>query len=214
MTDSTLPPSEEFAHALASRAGRYGVRLDDEKAALLCVYFEQVWAWNARLHLVAPCAPVEFAARHVLESLAALRFLAEGARVVDVGSGAGLPLVPCLVARPDLDGVLVESSPKKTVFLREALRHVGRKAEVVAERFERLPPPAADALTCRALDRFKELFPALLGWSARVETLLLFGGDGLRGHMEDAALAFDAIHLPDSEKRFLFVVRRAAGVSA
>ncbi|PYS78245.1 MAG: hypothetical protein DMF66_07095, partial [Acidobacteria bacterium] len=152
--------------------------------------------------------PAEFAVRHVLESLLALPFIGEGATVVDVGSGAGLPVIPCLVVRPDVKAVLVESSQKKAVFLREALSRLGRReaARVVAERFEKLEPTRADVLTCRALERFKEVLPQMLAWASRVPTLLLFGGEALRKSLELTGLMFEAVHVPESERRFLFVV--------
>jgi 16S rRNA (guanine527-N7)-methyltransferase len=207
-----LTPRDEFDKALAGRAAAFGVALDDAGRARLGEYFELVSAWNARLHLVAPCAPEEFAARHVLESLLAPRFMGEGARVVDVGSGAGLPLVPCLVARSDLQGVLVESSRKKSVFLGEALSRLGlrERARVMAERFERLEPPEADCLTCRAVERFTEILPALAEWASNVPTLLLFGGERLGAALELERLASEPVRVPESERRFLFVVRRAA----
>ncbi|HZB43991.1 MAG TPA: RsmG family class I SAM-dependent methyltransferase [Pyrinomonadaceae bacterium] len=208
MPERKRTQAEEFTDALAANAVRYGLRLRDEELARLGDYYDTVAAWNARLHLVAPCAPAEFATRHVLESLTALPLLDEGARVVDVGSGAGLPVVPCLIVRPDLSATLVEASPKKAVFLREALRRVERhtRARVLAERFERLPPPAADALTCRALERFDESLPALARWAAGVRTLLLFGGPALGQRIESRALAHEAVLMPDSEQRFLYVI--------
>jgi 16S rRNA (guanine527-N7)-methyltransferase len=129
---------------------------------------------------------------------------------VDVGSGAGLPAVPCLVVRTDLKAVLFEASQKKSVFLREAASRLGLlgRARVVAERFEGTEPPDADALTCRAIERFTEILPALVSWAARVPTLLLFGGEGLRESLELEGVAFETVHLPESERRSLFVVRR------
>lgn len=208
--DGHLLPADEFAAAIEEHAPLYGARLDAPSISRLREYYEQVTAWNARLHLVAPCPPAQFATRHVLESLLALAHLPEGARVLDVGSGAGLPVIPCLIVRADLSATLVESSPKKAVFLREALRRAGAhaRAEVVAERFEKLPAPEADCLTCRALDRFTEMFPALVEWSEPVGKLLLFGGDALREQIEKSAFAYEAVRAPSSERRFLFVVER------
>jgi len=210
MTDQKLSPADEFDKALAARAPAYGVTLGGAERAALRAYFEVVAAWNARLHLVAPCAPQEFAARHVLESLLALPFLDAGASVVDVGSGAGLPIIPCLILRPDLRATLVESSQKKSVFLREALREVGRHdaAAVVARRFEDVEPPAADFLTCRAIERFTEILPRLAAWASGVRALLLFGGEGLREQIESASLTFQTVRVPETERSFLFVVRR------
>lgn len=210
MAERKLSPREEFDKALAAHAGEFGVRLDGETRARLGEYFGLVSAWNPRLHLVAPCAPSEFATRHVLESLLALPFIEEGATIIDVGSGAGLPIIPLLIARADLKAVLVEASQKKSVFLREALSRLGRSeaSSVVAERFEKIEPPAADFLTCRALERFTDILPALLSWSSRVPTLLLFGGEGLREKLELDRLSFEAFRVPESERRFLFVVKQ------
>src|SRR5215212_11230859 len=118
MAERKLTPRDEFDKALAEHSAAFDVRLDDGVRARLCDYFEAVTRWNARLHLVAPCAPAEFATRHVLESLLALPHISKGASFVDVGSGAGLPAIPCLVVREDLSATLVESSEKKAVYLR------------------------------------------------------------------------------------------------
>jgi 16S rRNA (guanine527-N7)-methyltransferase len=211
MAERKLTPRGEFDKALAERAGRFGVEPGADVRARLGDYFELVSAWNPRLHLVAPCAPTEFAARHVLESLTALPFIPLGATLLDVGSGAGLPAVPCLVARPDLKSVLVEASQKKSVFLREALSKLkmSARARVVAERFEKVEPPAADCLTCRAIERYTEILPALVNWSTNVPTLLLFGGESLREALEVMGLAFETVRVPESERRFLLVVRRS-----
>lgn len=210
MADRNLPPAEEFVNALESSAHEFGVKLSDASATLLLDYFRIVADWNARLHLVAPCPPAEFATRHVLESLLALPHIPEGSRLVDVGSGAGLPAVPCLIARPDLSAILVESSAKKGVFLREALRKVERhdRARVVVERFEKAARPEAEVLTCRALERFTELLPRLVEWSSKVKTLLLFGGPTLRAEIERAGLEFAAERAPRSEQRYLFIIDR------
>ena len=214
MDERKLSSRGEFDKALAEHADAFGVSLDEGARASLGDYFELVAAWTARLHLVAPCAPSEFATRHVLESLAALRFLPEGAAFLDVGSGGGLPALPCLVARPDLKAVLFEASQKKSVFLREAVSRLGlaARARVAAERFENSEPPAeADALTCRAIERFTEILPALVKWASRVPVLLLFGGESLREALEVEGLPFETVRLPESERRYLFVVRRETG---
>lgn len=203
---------QEFSSTLETHGAPYGVELGARERARLGAYYEHLSKWNARLHLVAPCAPAEFATRHVLESLTALRYLREGARVCDVGSGGGLPIIPCLVVRPDLRATLVEASTKKAVFLREALSvlELQDRARVVAERFERTPAPEADALTCRALERFTEMYPRLVEWSPPASRLLFFGGSALGELIEqdEKIRAFTAIKMPDSEQRFLFVCER------
>ncbi|HEV2913302.1 MAG TPA: 16S rRNA (guanine(527)-N(7))-methyltransferase RsmG [Pyrinomonadaceae bacterium] len=208
-----LSQADEFRKALEESAPRYGVELGARALTQLRLYYEQVMAWNGRLHLVAPCSPREFATRHVLESLVALPHLARDARVADIGSGAGLPIIPCLIARPRIRATLIESSAKKSVFLREALRLLDEPraaaATVIVGRFETMPTPEVDFITCRALDRFTQMLPALLSWSPPACTLLLFGGPAIELELERGALRYRAIPMPDSEQRFLFVTRAA-----
>lgn len=210
---ATLSQTEEFSAALLAHATRYGVELGAQAVAQLRRYYEHLQAWNARLHLVAPCSPEEFATRHVLESLLALPFLAEGARVADVGSGAGLPIIPCLTLRPCLRATLIEASAKKSIFLREALRllNLGDRAVVINRRFETTETMALDAVTCRALDRFTEMLPILLRWSPPESTLLLFGGGALRAELDRCSLNYTTVHMPGSEQRFLFAVKGGTG---
>jgi 16S rRNA G527 N7-methylase RsmG len=112
--------------------------------------------------------------------------------------------------RPDVKAVLVEASQKKAVFLREVLSKLGlsERARVVADRFEKVDPPEANCLTCRAIERFVEILPSLAVWSVDVPTLLLFGGESLREPIENTEMLFDMYRVPESERRFLFVVHR------
>jgi 16S rRNA (guanine527-N7)-methyltransferase len=202
---------DEFEAALEAHAARYGVQLSAPGRRALGDYFELVRAWSPRLHLVAPCSPAEFATRHALESLLLVAHLSFAARVLDVGSGAGLPLIPCLILRPDLRATLIEASAKKAVFLREALRRLERHetARVVAARFETIRAPEAEYVTCRALERFAGMLPRLIAWSPAAATLLLFGGPSLRARLDEAALQPHVIRVPESARRFLFVINRS-----
>ena len=200
---------EEFTETLETRAARYGVELTAAAVARLGDYYEHLLKWNARLHLVAPCAPAEFAARHVLESLTACAHMPEGARACDVGSGGGLPIIPCLITRTDLSAVLIEASMKKAVFLRESLSRLGllERAQVIAQRFEQTGAPECAFVTCRALENFTAMYARLVEWSPPASRLLLFGGRSLEGLIsEDQNLrGYVAVRMPDSEQRFLFV---------
>lgn len=210
---ATLSQAEEFTNVLETHAQRYGVEPGAQAVARLRRYYEHVLAWNARLHLVAPCSPAEFATRHVLESLVALSHLPPKARVADVGSGAGLPVIPCLIVRPDISATLIEASAKKAIFLREALRLLDERAQarVLNQRFETTEVMEVDFITCRALDRFTRMFPRLLAWSPPASTLLLFGGPSLREEIENLSLNYTTVHIPESEQRFLFIVKGTSG---
>ncbi|MDX6529869.1 MAG: rRNA (guanine527-N7)-methyltransferase [Blastocatellia bacterium] len=202
---------ERFSEALRRRASDYRVELGDHEIARLGSYYELLLKWNPRLHLVAPCSPEEFATRHVLESLTLVSHLSPQARVTDIGSGAGLPIIPCLIIRNDLRATLIESSQKKVVFLCEALRSFGAEEPplVISARFENVPAPATDFVTCRALDQFQRLLPDLINWAPRSSTLLLFAGEGLRNQIELLIPSAAAERMPNSARRFLIIARRA-----
>ena len=90
---------EQLSAALRKLAPNFGLQLNEIDLEGFENYYGLVLKWNPRLHLVAPCAAEEFAARHILESLVLLPHLTPGAQVIDVGSGAGLPIIPCLTVR-------------------------------------------------------------------------------------------------------------------
>lgn len=190
-----------FEQSLVSNMGSFNLDLPAETITRLGEYYSLLTRWNDRLHLVAPCSPEEFAVRHVLESLLLLRYLPSNATVADIGSGGGLPIIPCLIARPDLEATLIESSQKKVVFLREALNRLGLRAVVLAQRFEDVSPPPVSFVTCRALDQFMQKLPALINWAPSGSTLMLFGGEALGKQLKN----FEQILIPRSEKRYLFL---------
>jgi 16S rRNA (guanine527-N7)-methyltransferase len=191
---------QRFEEALVANMGAFAVELSPDALAQLGTFYSLLTRWNERLHLVAPCAPEEFATRHVLESLLLLKHLPHGAKIADIGSGGGLPIVPCLIVRDDLEATLIESSVKKTVFLREALVAVGRRATVVARRFEDVEAPEVQFITSRALDRFIPKIPSLMAWAPDGATLLLFGGEELKEKIPNA----QGYLIPQSERRYLF----------
>ena len=201
-------PIERFSRTLRARAIDFAVELGDDDIERLGSYYELLLKWNPRLHLVAPCSPEEFATRHILESLVLLPHLTHGARVTDVGSGGGLPIVPCLIMRHDLCATLIESSQKKVVFLRQACRQMPNLPRLVAMRFEETAAPQADVITCRALDRFQQLLPKLIKWVPLSSTLLLFGGPSLRERVEGLFASVQVELIPGSEQRFLIIARR------
>ncbi|HEV7474525.1 MAG TPA: RsmG family class I SAM-dependent methyltransferase [Pyrinomonadaceae bacterium] len=206
----TANQTERFQDALRREAGAYGVSLSAEALAGLARYYQLLNIWNARVHLVAPCTPQEFATRHVLESLTLLKHLPAEASVAEVGAGAGLPILPCVIVRPDLRAVLIEASKKKAVFLREALTttETSARASVINERFETVVAPQVDFVSCRALDRFDDMLPHLLAWAPAKATLLLFGGMRLGPRVENAGFTVRDELMPHSKNRFLFVVKK------
>ncbi|MDQ2747677.1 MAG: class I SAM-dependent methyltransferase [Acidobacteriota bacterium] len=199
----------QFIRAFESHCEAFDVSLSTEKVFALARYCELVEEHNKILHLVAPMPVEDFVVRHILESIYAEKFLPKNARFADIGTGAGLPAVPILIARQDTRGVLIESKLKKANFLVEVLAkcRLESRAEIGNRQFEELEKPDVSYVLCRALDKFTRKLPKLLKWSGNCR-LLLFGGDALRLELEKNAVKFEAKLLPLSEQRFLFVSQK------
>jgi len=199
---------KEFTEAILSHQQGFGVNLDENQLRTLSIYYKLVSDSNSLLHLTAPMSAQEFAVRHVLESLTMSNFLPSGAKFADVGAGAGLPSIPCLIIRSDLSACLIESKNKKAGFLITAIERLGleNRAHVINQPFEQIQKPDCQFIACRALDKFAEKLPKLLRWG-RGSAFLLFGGENLRQSLLKAKANFTESLLPLSERRFLFFVR-------
>jgi 16S rRNA (guanine(527)-N(7))-methyltransferase RsmG len=197
--------TEKFIETIRNHQSDFGLELDKQQLDKLVDYYELVQKHNPILHLVAPAGEEEFAVRHILESLTLLEFLPRNAKFADVGAGAGLPSIPCLLVREDLRGVLIESKLKKAAFLQEVLSKSGleNRAYLINRQFEEISKPAAGYVACRALDKFTQKLPKLLKWS-KGSHVLFFGGPALREELLKNRVKFKEKLMPFSEQRYLF----------
>lgn len=196
----------KFIESLQTNQSNFGLSLEPSQTEKLADYYELIQKNNSLLHLVAPCSEEEFAVRHILESLTLLEYLPPNAKFADVGAGAGLPLIPCLLVRKDLHGLLIESKLKKTNFLHEVLAKfdLENRAKIINRQFEEVSKPVVTFVTCRALDKFTQKLPKLLKWS-KSSSLLLFGGNTLREELIKNRVKFKEKLMPMSAQRYLFI---------
>ena len=128
-----------------------GLTLDDAQVGLLLTYIGLMDKWNRRFNLTAIRDPEAMVTRHILDSLAVLKHLPAG-RVIDVGTGAGMPGVPLAIARPSQRVVVLDANGKKTRFLDHVVLTLGlQNVEVVNARVESFEPEKPfDAVISRA----------------------------------------------------------------
>lgn len=146
-----------------ARAATLGARLDDAAVAQTARYLALLLAANAQMNLTAITEPAEVWSRHALDALSLAPLLPPSARVVDLGSGGGVPAIPLAIARPDVRFTLVEATQKKAQFLSAVAAALGlAQVTVRAERAEALAAThrgAFDVVTARAVARLAELVP-------------------------------------------------------
>lgn len=199
---------KEFIEAVKKHQTEFGLELPDSKIESLADFYEFIQEHNELLHLVAPSSVEEFVIRHILESLTLLEFLPKGAKFADIGTGAGLPSIPCLIVREDLRGVLIESKLKKANFLEEVLAkcELENRAVILSKQFEELERHDVSYVLCRALDKFTKKLPKILKWSTGCK-ILFFGGNNLSEELNKCRVNFDQKLMPRSEQRFLFMAQ-------
>lgn len=144
---------------------------------------------NQRVDLTAITDEDDALYRHYLDSLSALPLLAGGARVVDVGTGAGFPGIPLKLARPDISMTLLDALRKRVDFLCHAIESVPIEATAVharAEDYAREQREAFDVAVSRAVASL----PVLLEWLLPLVRVggqcILYKGPGAMEEMAEA----------------------------
>ncbi len=142
---------------LVEGLSKLGVQLSEEQHALLLKYVELLDKWNKVYNLTAVREPEAMLTQHILDSLAMVNVLdnypvPSSCRVLDVGSGAGLPAVPLAIARPEWQITALDGHHKRTVFIQQVAIELGlTNVEVVQERVEAWKPEALyDVVISRA----------------------------------------------------------------
>ena len=161
------------------------------------------------MNLTGPLSAEELVS-HALESTLGSQLIAHGARVLDIGSGAGLPGVPLAISRPDLSVTLLEPRVKRAAFLRHVVRSVPvENARVVEKRAEELSDEAYDVATTRAVGavarvlrgaKFLGRQGGLLAWTTEPEEM--------EGALAPVFSLETVVTVPESHKRVIALFRK------
>lgn len=182
-----------LGRVLAAGIAALGLDIDDAAQAKLLAYLALLEKWNHTHNLTAIREPARMVTHHLLDALATLPHLPQqrALRLIDVGSGGGLPGVPLAIARPDWSVTLLDGNRKKAAFLRQVAGELKLpNVAVVAARVEDYAPEVPfDAAISRAfapLPRFVAAAHHLIGAGGRLVAL-----KGAYPHEELAQLPAD-----------------------
>jgi 16S rRNA (guanine527-N7)-methyltransferase len=176
--DAARPPipDREFPD-LAAALAAYNIELLPDQIKQLDRYRAALWRWNEQLNLTRHTTLDKFVGRDVVDSLELAKLIPQGRRVLDIGSGGGVPGIVMAIARPDLRVTLVESVQKKARVLQSMVDELGLSIEVFAVRVEELLELRTfDTLVARAVAPLWKLLTWVAPhWRAFVELLAIKG---------------------------------------
>ncbi len=135
---------------------KYQISLSENQYRLLDAYAKLMISESKFQNITAVTDYQEIWIRHFLDSAYLLQFLPNSRRLIDIGTGAGIPAIPIAIFRPDLQVYMLDSEERKVDFCRKVVSDLGLSAECICGRAEELAKSASyratfDAATSRAM---------------------------------------------------------------
>ena len=152
---------DALAEIMLDAAERLGAALTPRQVQQICAYTDLVTKWQRIANLTAADSPARFVREHIVDCLSARPFV-NGPRVIDVGTGAGLPGLVLAIALPQLVFYLLEARGKRARFLTQVQIELGlSNVEIIRERVEEhIPIESYDTVIARAFGSFSHLISA------------------------------------------------------
>lgn len=115
---------EEFFFKLNKELNILNISMNQQKSEKLLKYMNLLVEWNEKMNLTAITEPNEIIVKHFVDSLSINKFIKNGIKLVDVGTGAGFPGIPIAICREDVEVVLIDSLNKRVNFLNEIINNI------------------------------------------------------------------------------------------
>ncbi len=217
--------AENIQDTFIHQAKAIGVKVTKEQAAAFQTYMELLLEWNGKINLTAITEPKEIVEKHFLDSLTLLQAcqIKPGAKVIDVGTGAGFPGIPLKIMRPDIQLTLLDSLQKRLNFLAEVCKALGIESQRIHKRAEEAGldkkiRESFDLATARAVAPLPVLCEYCLPLVKMKGYFVAMKGPGAQEELDASAHALnllggDEVHLVPIEdfgagERNLIVVRK------
>lgn len=195
-TNEVVIEVPDIKDELIAKAKEAGIKVTKAQAEKFQKYLELLLNWNEKINLTAITDPSECVVKHFVDSLLFLKTVSpkQGAKIIDVGTGAGFPGIPIAIMRPDVKLTLLDSLNKRLVFLREVCKELDIEAEFVHKRAEEAGKIKGmrenyDIATARAVARMNTLCEYCIPLIKMKGLFVVMKGPGLDEEMEEAKKA-------------------------
>ncbi len=210
---------------LLKEANAIGVDLGQYGADRFDTYAERLVRWNEYFNLTAITDPDEIVIKHFIDCLYIMKYVSfkQNEKLVDVGTGAGFPGLPLLIANPELEVNFIDSSGKRIGFLKDVLNNMGLVAPRVHERAEILGRDDEyrekyDYSTARAVAPLNVLCEYCLPFTKVGGLFIALKGSSGMQELKDARNAIkvlggelakaDEYNLPNGDARSIIIIRK------
>lgn len=190
----------EMKKILEKALADYQLMLHPQKYSQFEIYYRLLVEWNEKMNLTAITDPVGVAVKHFADSLAFFNYftLPQGARVIDVGTGAGFPGVCLKIVRPDINLTLLDSLNKRFLFLKELLTQLNLEAKFLQGRAEEYGQDmnyreSYDFAVSRAVAKLNVLNEYCLPFVRLSGTFVAFKGGDSKDEVESAKRSIQAL---------------------
>jgi 16S rRNA (guanine527-N7)-methyltransferase len=162
---------------LEQKLTEHGLELPTDQILLLDSYRAVLWRWNEQLNLTRHTTFEKFVSRDVVDSLQLAAHLEKGERVLDIGTGGGVPGLVLAICRPDLRVSVCESTQKKARVVQAIVQELGLPVQVYACRAEEvLELQTFDTLTARGVAALSKILTWVAPYWNVFDQLLLVKG--------------------------------------
>ena len=220
---------DKLKKALLDGAEKLQISISESQYALFEAFTEILLQKNKVMNLTAITEPEEIAVKHYLDSLTVLKYaeIPQGASIIDVGTGAGFPSIPLLIARPDLKITMIDGTEKRLKFIRETLDALGLNGNAEHLRAEEAGKKTAyrerfDFATARAVARLNVISEYCIPLIKVGGTFIAMKSEA-KDEITEAGYAIkqlgaeigavERFDLPDSSARTLIIIKKLSQTS-
>ena len=130
---------EEFRDFFIDECNKNGIKIEENLIEKFYVYMKEILRWNEMVNVTAIKEEKEFIVKHFIDSLTIEKYIKNGKKILDIGTGAGFPGIPIKIVKNESEVVLVDSVNKKLNVIRDIIPKIElEKIECIHSRAEDL----------------------------------------------------------------------------
>ena len=192
MDKNTKTSSFNELQSIRKMALRFKIELSNRQTSLMGIYLNELWEWNHKFNLTGVSSRQQIIKELLTDSLIPCPYLPDKGRLLDIGSGAGLPAIPIKIIKPGLAMHLMEPRSKRVNFLRQIIRLTNLpKIQIIRNRIEMaegtLRPDGYQIITARALAPLPKMLVWTSPWLAPEGRIVNFQGASFKTSLAESS---------------------------